>query len=280
MPNRDLIHTLLDEKTHDIKGGIYHKLQVDFAYNSNHIEGSQLSHDQTQYIFETKTVGTEPARVDDIFETVNHFRCLDMVLEHYKDPLSESLIKALHKQLKTGTFSSQSKGAVVGDYKKFPNFVNNMKTAAPAKVQSEIKQLLSEYNNKRTHTLDGILDFHAQYEKIHPFYDGNGRTGRLVMFKECLRNNIVPFIITDQYKAYYYRGLKEWQTGGEKGFLRDTCLLMQDNMKKVMDYFEISYYGDRLTDTSGRPLPEGINPETGTLDGYEDGQTDDTPHIP
>ncbi|MEY8429447.1 Fic family protein [Lachnospiraceae bacterium 48-42] len=244
MANRNLIDTLLDEKAHNLKGGIYHKLQVDFAYNSNHIEGSQLSHDQTQYIFETKTVGTEPAKVDDIFEAVNHFRCFDMILEHYKDPLSESTIKTLHKQLKTGTFSSQSKAAVVGDYKKVPNFVGNMETTTPAKVQSEIKLLLSEYNNKKTHTLDDILNFHAQYEKIHPFYDGNGRTGRLIMFKECLRNNIVPFIITDQYKGYYYRGLKEWQTGGEKGFLRDTCLLMQDNMKRIMDYFEIRYYGD------------------------------------
>ena len=143
--------------------------------------------------------------------------------------------------------------------------MGNMKTAAPAEVQSEIKLLLSVYNSKRTHTLDDILDFHAGYEKIHPCYDSNGRTGRLIMFKECLCNNIVPFIITDQYKAYYYRGLKEWQTGGERGFLRDTCLLMQDNMKKVMDYFEISYYGDSLTDTGNRPLPEGINPDTGTL---------------
>ena len=244
MADRNLIYTLLDEKTHNLNGGIYHKLQVDFAYNSNHIEGSQLSHDQTQYIFETKTVGMEPARVDDIFEAVNHFRCFDMILAQYKEPLSENLIKALHKQLKTGTFSSQSKEAVIGDYKKVPDFVGNMKTAAPAEVQSEIKLLLSVYNSKRTHTLDDILDFHAGYEKIHPFYDGNGRTGRLIMFKECLCNNIVPFIITDQYKAYYYRGLKEWQTGGERGFLRDTCLLMQDNMKKVMDYFEIRYYGD------------------------------------
>ena len=265
MADRNLIYTLLDEKTHNLNGGIYHKLQVDFAYNSNHIEGSQLSHDQTQYIFETKTVGMEPARVDDIFEAVNHFRCFDMILAQYKEPLSENLIKALHKQLKTGTFSSQSKEAVIGDYKKVPDFVGNMKTAAPAEVQSEIKLLLSVYNSKRTHTLDDILDFHAGYEKIHPFYDGNGRTGRLIMFKECLCNNIVPFIITDQYKAYYYRGLKEWQTGGERGFLRDTCLLMQDNMKKVMDYFEISYYGDSLTDTGNRPLPEGVNPDTGTL---------------
>lgn len=241
MTKRNLIHTLVDEKTHNLTGGIYHKIQVDFAYNSNHIEGSQLSHDQTRYIFETKTVGIEPAKIDDIFETVNHFRCFDIILDHYKDPLSEKLIKTLHKQLKTGTFSSQSKEAVIGSYKKVPNFVGDMQTTSPKKVSSEIKQLLSEYNEKETHTLDSILDFHAQYEKIHPFYDGNGRTGRLILFKECLRNDIVPFIITDQYKGYYYRGLKEWQTGGEKGYLRDTCLLMQDNMKQIMDYFEIEY---------------------------------------
>ncbi len=241
MTKRNLVYTLLDEKTHNLTGGIYHKIQVDFAYNSNHIEGSQLSHEQTRYIFETKTVGIEPTKIDDIFETVNHFRCFDIILDHYKDPLSEKLIKTLHKQLKTGTFSSQSKEAVIGNYKKVPNFVGDMKTALPEKVSSEIKRLLLEYNKKGAHTLDDILDFHAQYEKIHPFYDGNGRTGRLILFKECLRNDIVPFIITDQYKGYYYRGLKEWQTGGEKGYLRDTCLLMQDNMKKIMDYFEIEY---------------------------------------
>lgn len=156
----------------------------------------------------------------------------------------------------------------MGDYKKSPNFVGDMQTTPPAEVQPEMKQLLSAYNKKQTHTLDDILDFHARFEKIHPFYDGNGRTGRLIMFKECLRNDIVPFIIADQYKAYYYRGLKEWQTGGEKGYLRDTCLLMQDNMKNIMDYFEIKYYGDNLMNISNRPFPKGNNPETETFDTF------------
>ena len=241
MAERTLVPVLLDEQEHGIKGGIYGRLQVDFAYNSNHIEGSQLSHEQTRYIYETKSVGMEPAKIDDIFETVNHFRCFDIILKHMNEPLTEDFIKALHTTLKANTFSSRSSEAVIGEYKKFPNTVNDMETASPEQVSAEMKNLLKEYNGKASHSFDEILDFHAAYEKIHPFYDGNGRTGRLIMFKECLRNDIVPFIITDQYKGYYYRGLKEWQTGGERGYLRDTCLLMQDNMKSILDYYKIEY---------------------------------------
>lgn len=238
---RSLIETLLDEKRHGIKGGIYNKLQVDFAYNSNHIEGSKLTHEQTKYIYETQTVGLEPARVEDIFEAVNHFRCFDTILETFGDPITESYIKKLHFQLKNGTLSAESPHAVVGNYKKYPNYVGAMKTVAPNMVQKKISVLLCDYETLEQVTLFEILKFHADFEKIHPFYDGNGRIGRLIMFKECLRQNIVPFLIEDTYKGYYYHGLKEWQKNGEKGFLIDTCLLMQDNMKLILDYFQIDY---------------------------------------
>lgn len=247
MEPRHLIPVLQSEKQYKTKGGLYNKLQVDFAYNSNHIEGSKLSHEQTVFIYDTKTVGTEPAKVDDILETVNHFRCFDMIIQDIDNPLTENFIKSLHRTLKTGTFSSEAPDATIGEYKKFPNYVNDMKTTHPKDVESEIRKLLQEYNSKKAHTFDDILDFHARYEKIHPFYDGNGRTGRLIMFRECLKSNIIPFIIADEYKAYYYRGLKEWQMGREKGYLRDTCKLMQDNMKNILDYFEIKYYDDNLT---------------------------------
>lgn len=246
MAGRTLVSVLKSEQEHGIKGGIYGRLQVDFAYNSNHMEGSTLSHEQTQYIYDTRTVGIEPTKVDDIFEAVNHFRCFDSILEHMEDPLTGEYIKHLHKTLKEGLFDSHLSEAVIGDYKKFPNTVGMMETTSPEQVPTEMKRLLEEYNCKPDHTLDDILDFHASYEKIHPFYDGNGRTGRLIMFKECLHNNIVPFIITDQYKGYYYRGLKEWQTGGERGYLRDTCLSMQDNMKGMLDYYRIEYSGEHL----------------------------------
>ncbi len=246
MAGRTLVSVLKSEQEHGIKGGIYGRLQVDFAYNSNHMEGSTLSHEQTQYIYDTRTVGIEPTKVDDIFEAVNHFRCFDSILEHMEDPLTGEYIKHLHKTLKEGLFDSHLSEAVIGDYKKFPNTVGMMETTSPEQVPAEMKRLLEEYNCKPDHTLDDILDFHASYEKIHPFYDGNGRTGRLIMFKECLHNNIVPFIITDQYKGYYYRGLKEWQTGGERGYLRDTCLSMQDNMKGMLEYYRIEYSGEHL----------------------------------
>lgn len=239
--SRNLIDVLREEKNAKISGGIYHKLQVDFAYNSNHIEGSRLSCDQTRYIFETQTVGTEPARVDDIFEAVNHFRCFDFVLDTVNQPIDPSYIKEMHRILKTGTLNAEASQAVIGDYKKYPNYVGDMETAAPEEVAQLIDDLTANYNNKKNVLLYDIIDFHAKYEKIHPFYDGNGRTGRLIMFKECLKNNIVPFYIKDDQKLFYYRGLKEWQKGGDKAYLIDTCLLMQDKMKSLLDYFRIDY---------------------------------------
>ncbi|MBQ8941697.1 MAG: Fic family protein [Firmicutes bacterium] len=241
MENRNLINTLVFEKNNRISGGIYHKLQIDFSYNSNHIEGSRLTHEQTRYIFETQTVGIEPTKVNDIFETVNHFRCFDSIIDTVAAPLSEGYIKNIHFMLKTGTMSGGNDEAVIGDYKKYANFVGTTETTAPENVAEEMQTLLLNYNALEKVSLYDILDFHACFEKIHPFYDGNGRVGRLIMFKECLKNDIVPFYIDDMQKMYYYRGLQNWQSGGEKGFLADTCLLMQDNMKKILDHFEIDY---------------------------------------
>lgn len=235
--------TLLDilkyEMKNKIKGGIYHKIQIDLTYNSNHIEGSKLTHDQTRYIYETNSIGLEgnTVNIDDIVETVNHFRCIDLVIDRANSELSESFIKKLHFILKTGTKSSNNKRFVVGDYKKYPNIVGNMETTKPEDVPKEMKDLLNEYNNNKTKTLTDILDFHYHFESIHPFQDGNGRIGRLIMFKECLKSNIVPFIINDDIKLFYYRGLKEWKN--EKRFLSDTCLSAQDKFKKYLDYFKI-----------------------------------------
>lgn len=245
--SRDLISVLLAEKAGKISGGIYNKLQVDFAYNSNHIEGSKLTHEQTRYIYETQTVGIEPTRVDDIIEAVNHFRCFDKVIGSYKDKLTPDYIKLLHYTLKNATFSADSKEAIIGDYKKYPNYVGDMKTASPETVKASVEALLKDYNMIDTVDMYDILAFHAEFEKIHPFYDGNGRIGRLLMFKECLKHYIVPFFIEDTYKGYYYRGLKEWQSDGEKGFLIDTCLMMQDKMKSILDYFRIDYDKTEIT---------------------------------
>lgn len=237
-----LVERLKDEKLHKISGGIYNKLQVDMAYNSNHIEGSMLTHDQTRYIYETHTFeSTDPVRVDDVTETINHFRCFDYMLDHYDEPLSEDFIKHLHYLVKSNTFSAQSAEAVIGDYKKLPNDVGEIQTSQPEDVHQNMSALIHKYNRKAKSDFDDILGLHADFEHIHPFYDGNGRVGRLIMFKECLKNDIVPFIIMDNYKFYYLRGLHEWQTGHEKGYLRDTCLLMQDNMKEELKYFKIPF---------------------------------------
>ena len=237
--------TLLDilkrEKDSKHHGGIYHKTQIDLTYNSNHIEGSRLTHDQTRYIFETNTIGieNEVVNVDDVIETTNHFRCIDMIIDNAKGALTEKFIKELHKALKTGTTDSRKDWFALGDYKKVPNEVGGMETILPENVSDHIKQLLSEYNGKENKTFDDILDFHVKFERIHPFQDGNGRIGRLIMFKECLKHNIVPFIIEDNLKMYYYRGLKEWNN--EKGYLTDTCLTAQDKYKAYLDYFRIAY---------------------------------------
>ena len=241
----DMPKTLLDvlraEKAAKLHGGIYHRVQIDLTYNSNHIEGSRLTHDQTRFIFETNTIGMSDGavKVDDVVETANHFKCIDMVIDSAAHVLSEAFIKQLHATLKSGTSNSRQDWFAVGDYKKLPNEVGGMDTAQPEEVASQMKKLLSEYNANKEKSFDDLLDFHYRFERIHPFQDGNGRVGRLVLFKECLRNNIVPFIIDEDTKLYYYRGLKEWER--ERGYLRDTCLTAQDKCKKYLDYFRIPY---------------------------------------
>lgn len=241
----DMPKTLLDvlraEKAAKLHGGIYHRVQIDLTYNSNHIEGSRLTHDQTRFIFETNTIGMSDGavKVDDVVETANHFKCIDMVIDSAAHVLSEAFIKQLHATLKSGTSNSRQDWFAVGDYKKLPNEVGGMDTAQPEEVASQMKKLLSEYNANKEKSFDDLLDIHYRFERIHPFQDGNGRVGRLVLFKECLRNNIVPFIIDEDTKLYYYRGLKEWER--ERGYLRDTCLAAQDKFKKYLDYFRIPY---------------------------------------
>ena len=233
----DLLEVLKREKESGLKGGIYHKIQIDLTYNSNHIEGSKLSHDQTRYIYETNTFENEKdaVNVDDIVETANHFRCIDLMIDSANHKLSESLIKKFHLILKSGTTDSRKDWFAVGDYKRLANLAGDEKTALPETVDGKMKSLLEKYNAKEKKTLEDIIDFHYQFEKIHPFQDGNGRVGRLIMFKECLKEGIVPFIIEDDIKYYYYRGLKEWEN--EKGYLMDTCLTAQDRFKEVLKYF-------------------------------------------
>jgi Fic family protein len=235
--DNQLLNVLKQEKDAGVSGGIYHFTQVSLTYNSNHIEGSRLTEDETRYIFETNTVGLTVAKVDDIVETVNHFRCIDIVIDAAKKPLAEALIKQLHRVLKTGTRDASLPWFNVGEYKERPNQVGGEDTCPPKEVAAEVKKLLAEYNGKQHKALIDILDFHQRLEKIHPFQDGNGRVGRLIMFKECLAHNVVPFIIDDQHKIYYYRGLKEWQR--EKGYLTDTCLSCQDIFRARMRYFGI-----------------------------------------
>ncbi len=238
--HHDLLSFLKAEKKAKLHGGIYHKIQIDLTYNSNHIEGSRLTHDQTRYIFETNTIGiTESVKVDDIVETANHFKCIDMIIDSATYALSESFIKQLHMVLKSGTTDSRLDWFAVGDYKKVPNEVSGKDTTAPENVAKEMKALIADYNNSKEKSFDDLLDFHYRFESIHPFQDGNGRVGRLILFKECLRNGIVPFIISDDLKMFYYRGLKNWKD--ERGYLRDTCLTAQDRFKVVLDYFKIPH---------------------------------------
>lgn len=236
-----LLRQLREEKGSTISGGIYHRTQIDLTYNSNHIEGSKLTHEQTRYIFETNTIGItdKNVNVDDIVETANHFRCIDMIIDRAEERLSETFIKEIHRTLKAGTSDSRKSWFKVGDYKKLPNEVGGNDTCPPEKVHTQMKGLLASYNIHKVKSLEDILDFHQKFETIHPFQDGNGRVGRLVMFKECLANGIVPFIITEDLKFFYYRGLKEW--GHINGYLTDTCLTAQDNYKKLLDYFRIRY---------------------------------------
>lgn len=235
-----LLNRLKEEKDMKLKGGIYHKTQIALTYNSNHIEGSTLTEDQTRMIFETNTLGeTNGVNVDDIVETNNHFKSVDIVIDNAKKPLTEKFIKELHYTLKSGTSDSRKDWFNVGEYKSRPNEVGGNETCPPEKVAEEIKKLLTTYNSIENKTVETIIEFHKHFESIHPFQDGNGRVGRLIMFKECLANNIVPFIIEDEFKLYYYRGLKEWNT--ERGYLVDTCLAAQDKYKKWLVYFNIEF---------------------------------------
>lgn len=239
--NNQLLNVLKEQKDSKLNGGIYHKTQIELTYNSNHIEGSTLTHEQTRYIFETNTIGVVSGtiNVDDVVETANHFKCVDYIIDNALKPLTESMIKQLHKILKNGTSDSRKDWFNVGDYKKLPNEVGGEATCLPENVKEEMKKLLINYNQIEQKTFEHILQFHKNFESIHPFQDGNGRVGRLLMFKECLSNNIVPFIIDDHHKLFYYRGLKEWKN--EKGFLIDTCLSCQDKYKTWLDYFKIKY---------------------------------------
>ena len=238
---KTLLEILQEEKFSGYSGGIYHKTQIELTYNSNHIEGSSLTHEQTRYIFETNTIGTETGNlnVDDVIETANHFRLVSLIIDNAKSVLTEEFIKQLHLILKNGTSDSRKEWFAVGDYKKLPNEVGGMNTTPPEAVSDRMKELLNDYNTKEKIGFDDVLDFYVKFEKIHPFQDGNGRVGRLIMFKECLKYNIVPFIIEDDLKMFYYRGLAKWET--EKGYLRDTCLTAQDRYKAYLDYFRIGY---------------------------------------
>ena len=236
-----LLEALRREKASKMSGGIYHKVQIELTYNSNHIEGSRLTHEQTRYIFETNTIGTESGtlNVDDVVETANHFKCIDMVIDNAGYALSERFIKQLHAVLKGGTSDSRKDWFAVGGYKRLPNEVGGQDTAPPEEVSAKMRELLDGYNRTKEKKLEDIIDFHYRFERIHPFQDGNGRVGRLILFKECLRNNIVLFIIDEELKMFYYRGLHEWDR--ERGYLRDTCLAAQDKFKAYLDYFRVPY---------------------------------------
>lgn len=235
----NLLNILRDEKSSDLKGGIYHQTQIKLTYNTNRIEGSKLSEEQTRYIYETNTIfmnnGETTANIDDIVESVNHFSCFDYMLDIADEPLSEEHIKKFHYLLKTNTSDSKKLWFRVGDYKLKPNIVGGIETSLPSNVPSDMKNLIQNYQNKKEITINDIIDFHYQFEQIHPFQDGNGRVGRLIIFKECLANNIVPFIIEDDHKFFYYRGLAEYPK--VKEYLIDTCLSSQDNYKKIINYF-------------------------------------------
>ena len=236
-----LLYILKEQKDMKLKGGIYHRTQIDLTYNSNKIEGSRLTHDQTRYIFETNTIGIskESINIDDIIETTNHFRCIDLIIEKANAKLTESIIKELHFLLKSGTSDSAKDWFNIGEYKKVPNEVGGNETCPPSKVALKMKELLANYNGIKDKTIEDIIDFHYNFEIIHPFQDGNGRVGRLLIFKECLANNIVPFIIDEELKFFYYKGLQEWNHINE--YLMDTCLTAQDNYKAILNYFEIAY---------------------------------------
>lgn len=236
----NLLEILREQKEMKLNGNLYHNTQIMFAYNTNHIEGSKLTEDQTRYIYETNTIlfeGETVANVDDILETINHFKLVDYMLDIASEPLTENIIKKFHKILKEGTMDSRKEWFNVGEYKKLPNEAGMMKTASPNETPKEMQKLMKWYNSLSKITIKEIIEFHARFEKIHPFQDGNGRVGRMIMFKECLKNNIIPFIIFDKDKLFYYRGLKEYQGNREKGYLIDTCLNAQDQYIKMIEYY-------------------------------------------
>ena len=236
-----LLSVLREQKRLRLTGSIYHRTQIDLTYNSNHIEGSRLTHDQTRYIFETNTIGitAESVNVDDVIETSNHFRCIDLIIDRAEENLTEAFIKELHQVLKSGTSDSRRDWFAVGEYKRLPNEVGGSETTPPEEVHREMQALLKQYNAKSDKTFEDVLDLHHRFECIHPFQDGNGRVGRLLMFKECLANGHVPFIITDDLKMFYYRGLQHWPH--IKGYLMDTCLTAQDHYRELLNYFRIQY---------------------------------------
>ncbi len=229
-----LLAILREQKDSKLKGSIYHQTQIDLTYSSNHMEGNRLSHEQTRYIFETNTIGItdDAVNVDDIVETVNHFRCIDHIIDTCTAKLSEAYIKELHAILKSGTSDSRKDWFVTGDYKRLPNVVGGNETCPPKEVHKAMRTLLKEYSSVAVKSFDDILDFHQKFESIHPFQDGNGRVGRLILFKECLLNGHIPFIITEDLRLFYYRGLKEWNH--ERGYLRDICLTAQDNYIELL----------------------------------------------
>lgn len=236
----NLLKVLREQKEMKLKGSLYHNTQIIFSYNTNHIEGSRLTENQTRFIYETNTIlfeTNEIARVDDILETTNHFKMVDYVLDVAEEQLSEEIIKEFHKILKEGTSDSRKDWFNVGEYKKLPNEAGNIKTSLPKNVQRDIRKLLEWYNSLKNVSIYEIIEFHSKFEKIHPFQDGNGRVGRIIAFKECLKNGIIPFIILDDDKVFYYRGIKEYQTGGEKGYLIDTCLNAQDQYEAMIKYY-------------------------------------------
>ena len=236
-----LLKALREQKEAKMKGGIYHRTQIDLTYNSNHIEGSRLTKEQTRYIFETNTLGitSENTRIDDIMEAVNHFRCIDYVIDHATERITETHIKQLHLILKTNTSDSRKSWFAVGDYKRLANAVGEEETAQPEEVHRQMKSLLADYNSQKQVEFDDLLDFHVRFERIHPFQDGNGRVGRLLLFWQCLQTYIVPFIITEDLRLFYYRGIQNW--GKINGYLRDTCLTAQDSFKILLEYYRIKY---------------------------------------
>lgn len=236
-----LLAALREQKEAKLKGGVYHRVQIDLTYNSNHIEGSRLTKEQTRYIFETNTLGitSENTRIDDILETINHFRCIDYVIDHASDKITESHIKQLHLILKTNTSDSRKAWFALGDYKRLANSVGEEETTQPQAVHGQMKLLLANYHALKNVDFDNLLDFHVRFERIHPFQDGNGRVGRLLLFWQCLQTDIVPFIITEDLRIFYYRGIQNW--GKINGYLKDTCLTAQDNFKAILDYYKIKY---------------------------------------